>query len=107
MSIWSAIKSVLPIKFADDAEKVAPAVQAAISKIIADAQDEVDKLRKLHSVQTLKDNVAKDLADLDWFVVRIKKAILDAHTAQVAAAQVVLPPLVLPVTPINPAPPAA
>lgn len=97
MSFWSTVKKLLPVNFVNEAEKVAPEVQAEIDKLLRNANAEVAELRKKHSIQTLKDTAAKDLADLDAFYERIKKSILDAHTAKVEAAKAVLPPVNLPV----------
>lgn len=92
------LKGLVPVNFVNEAEKVAPEIQAEIEKILRGANDQVAELRKQHSVQTLKDNVAKDLADLDLLVVRLKQSILDTHTAKVEAAKAVLPPLNLPLS---------
>lgn len=102
MSVWSWLKSLLPVKFVDEAEKVSPEIQVEIDKALRNAADTVAKLKSIHSVQSVKDKLAADLADFNAFATRHVARLKAEADAKVTTANTILPPLVLPtVTPVG------
>lgn len=106
MSVSSWLKSLLPVKFVNEAEKVAPEVQLEIDRLVNGVTAQVAALKASHSVQSVKDKLAADLADFEAFHARHVALLKAEADAKLAAANAILPPLVLPTVTAAPAAPA-
>lgn len=85
------VRALLPVSFANDALKVAPEVQAKINRLLHDTEAQINGLRAQHSVQSVKEQVSKDIADFEAFAKR-HVALLQAEAdAKVAASSLTLP----------------
>lgn len=84
------LKSLLPIKFADE---VPAAVRAQIDFIERKAKDDIEALRAAHSVKAIEADADEDIADADRLAALFRQLLAERRDAKVKEASAILPPL--------------